>query len=245
MRVLVADQDFEMLEAVERTFEVDVATSKATCVDLLRANEFDVLVACERLTDGSGLELLSQVTKRWPAVVRILAIEPGRRAQLRGILSPFKLFETINYPIDGKQLEAVLGRVAAAFGTEDEGAARPAATRPAQRPPTPSAPPPRARAAAVSPRPTSGMAPLPVASKFVPLGARDERSFRILPHDYIENEAPLVPRAQRLHPKPPTIHAKAAALAADAVAAIQAAVSRYIRPHATARTTPTPPRKKR
>jgi hypothetical protein len=87
------------------------------------------------------------------------------------------------------------------------------------------------------------MAPLPVASKFVPLGARDERSFRILPHDYIENEAPLVPRAQRLHPKPtPTIHAKAAALAADAVAAIQAAVSRYIRPHATARTTP---RKKR
>jgi hypothetical protein len=112
MRVLVADQEPEMLEAIARAFEVDVATSKATCIDLLRANQFDVIVACERLSDGSGLELLSHVGQRWPKVIRILAIEPQRRAMLRGRLGPFKLFETLSYPIDDAKLEAALGRAA-------------------------------------------------------------------------------------------------------------------------------------
>ena len=119
MRVLVADAETEMLEAVARAFEVDVATSKATCVDLLRANEFDVIVACERLTDGSGLELLSHVGQRWPNVVRVLAIEPTRRALLKGRLGPFKLFETIAYPIDPAKLEAALTRAAEAIAVRD------------------------------------------------------------------------------------------------------------------------------
>jgi ActR/RegA family two-component response regulator len=122
MRVLVADQEPEMLEAVARAFEVDVATSKATCIDLLRANQFDVLVACERLSDGSGLELLSHVGQRWPHVIRILAIEPERRAMLRGRLGPFKLFETIAYPIDEDKLEAALTRASQAIA-ENEAAA--------------------------------------------------------------------------------------------------------------------------
>ena len=111
MRILVVDQDSEMLEAVARSFEIDVAMSKATCIDLLRANEYDVLVACERLSDGSGLELLSQVAQRWPDVIRVLSIERTRRALLRGRLGPFKLYETIRYPIDEYELEGVLERV--------------------------------------------------------------------------------------------------------------------------------------
>ncbi|HEU4624208.1 MAG TPA: hypothetical protein VFS52_05560 [Steroidobacteraceae bacterium] len=123
MRVLVADQEPEMLEAIARVFEVDVATTKATCIDLLRANHFDVIVACERLEDGSGLELLSQVGQRWPHVIRILAIEPERRAMLRGRLGPFKLFETLSYPIDEQKLEAALERAAEQIAA-NEAAAR-------------------------------------------------------------------------------------------------------------------------
>ncbi len=66
MRVLICDQETEMLETIARTFEVDVATSKVTCIDLMRANPFDVVVASERLSDGSGLELLSHIATRWP-----------------------------------------------------------------------------------------------------------------------------------------------------------------------------------
>ena len=122
MRILVADQEPEMLEAIARAFEVDVATSKATCIDLLRANSFDVLVACERLSDGSGLELLSHVGQRWPHVIRILAIEPERRAMLRGRLGPFKLFETIAYPIDADKMEAALTRAAEAIAENEANA---------------------------------------------------------------------------------------------------------------------------
>jgi hypothetical protein len=143
MRVLVADQETDMLEQIARAFEVDVATSKATCVDLLRANEFDVIVACERLSDGSGLELLSHVGQRWPGVVRILAIDPERRALLKGKLGPFKLFETIPYPITEEKLEAALTRAAEAISRDydDEPPARSApVAQPVPAPVTRSAP---------------------------------------------------------------------------------------------------------
>jgi DNA-binding NarL/FixJ family response regulator len=134
MRVLVADQEPEMLEAIARVFEVDVATSKATCIDLLRANHFDVIVACERLSDGSGLELLSHVGQRWPHVIRILAIEPERRAMLRGRLGPFKLFETLSYPIDEQKLEAALERAAEQIAANEAAEARHTPSSTGERP---------------------------------------------------------------------------------------------------------------
>ena len=271
MRVLVVDQDSEMLAGIARAFELDVATSKATCVDLLRANPFDVIVACERLEDGSGLELLSQVAKRWPNVVRILAIEPSRRALLRGKLGPFKLFDMLAYPLEESQLEAALERASAEAEANAEDEAPPEkarhvpATPPARTLPIPSATRPRTAQAPPSsapqaPRVSAHPARAPLAqsrspvpprgsSRFVPLGAPNEQNYRILPHDY-GDDAPLASRAQRLreNPKPPTIPEKAAAFATEAIAAVQAAVSRYMKPQpAPPRVTPPtpPPRKKR
>jgi CheY-like chemotaxis protein len=153
MRVLVADQEPEMLEAIARVFEVDVATTKATCIDLLRANRFDVIVACERLGDGSGLELLSHVGQRWPHVIRILAIEPDRRAMLRGRLGPFKLFETLSYPIDERKLEAALERAAEQIAINEAAKARnPAPPSVVDRPGT--TPPPARPAQAPATRPS-------------------------------------------------------------------------------------------
>jgi hypothetical protein len=180
MRVLVADQELEMLEAIARAFEVDVATSKATCIDLLRANDFDVLVACERLSDGSGLELLSHVGQRWPQVLRILAIEPARRAMLRGRLGPFKLFDTIPYPIDEVKLEAALMRAVEALGApepeESPAAAAPvraSAPVPAPRPSPPqprNVPPPSQRSLTDSARAKPGVTVAPTAAKRPPQG---------------------------------------------------------------------------
>ncbi len=295
MRVLVADQEPEMLEAIARAFEVDVATSKATCIDLLRANTFDVIVACERLTDGSGLELLSQVGQRWPHVIRILALEPARRALLQGRLEPFKLFETLSYPIDEEKFEAALARAAEAIAAaegdpaeEEEPAPAPARTAPAPRgTPLPSRPAPQtsrpapsgpasrpaaapASRAAVAPasRPASpaakrrmqppapgqsvkaaggtpGYPPLPAkGSKIVPLGSPVAPQHRIVPLSY--PQYPASGRSSRVQREPPkkslTLHEKAAALAAE----VMAAIVRYIRPQPPTRTPPrAAPRKKR
>jgi hypothetical protein len=293
MRVLVADQESDMLEALARTFDVDVATSKATCIDLLRANDFDVIVAGERLSDGSGLELLSHVGQRWPAVLRILSIEPERRALLKGRLGPFKLFETIPWPIETDKLEAVLMRAGEALArqagrphampirshsplrtstaSQDPSRSNPSSSQPAPRAPAAprankstsqdgsrsnenrsqddarraggrTAPTSSARKPQITP-PSSvkqkapAYPPLPAkGSKIVPLGSPDTTEFRILPHDYHEQSMPGTLHTKRADSKKqPTLQEKAAALAAEAMAA----VVRYIKPQSPPRKPPT------
>ena len=125
-----------MLETIARSFEVDTATSKATCVDLMRANPFDVLVASERLSDGSGLELLSHVATRWPDTLRVLVIEPARLKLIRSKLGPFRLHATLKYPIDIDELETVLERMHQLLGEAAE-AEEEEEEEPDEEPPTP------------------------------------------------------------------------------------------------------------
>ncbi len=66
MRVLVVDQDSASNEVIARSlrdlYTVDAVTNKGDCLDLLRSNTFEVIVATERLEDGSGLELLGTIS---------------------------------------------------------------------------------------------------------------------------------------------------------------------------------------
>jgi hypothetical protein len=151
MRVLICDQESEMLERIAREFEVDVATSKATCIDLMRANPFDVVVASERLVDGSGLELLSSIATRWPDTLRVLAIEPERRKMLGGKLAPFRLHATIRYPIDEDELERRLNELDRLLGESEEDYADEDEPAPAPRGRAPS--PPQRPASTASTRP--------------------------------------------------------------------------------------------
>ena len=121
MRVLVVDQDSTLLTAISRTlgeyFTIDAVTTKADCLDLLRSNEFEVIVAGERLEDGSGLELLGQLARNRPDMLRIFAADRERLKLLKGRLAPFGLFRTLSYPIQPRQLLAALS---AAAGIEAE-----------------------------------------------------------------------------------------------------------------------------
>ena len=112
MRVLVVDHDSTVLEATVRAlrehFVIDAVTNKADCIDLLRHNTFDIVVACERLEDGSGLELLGQIAKRWPATLRVFAADRERLRLLNGRLGPFELFQALSYPINPEKLLSTL-----------------------------------------------------------------------------------------------------------------------------------------
>src|SRR6185437_12659144 len=87
---------------------IDAVTNKADCIDLLRHNTFDIVVACERLEDGSGLELLGQIAKRWPATLRVFAADRERLRLLNGRLGPFELFQALSYPINPEKLLSTL-----------------------------------------------------------------------------------------------------------------------------------------
>ena len=77
-------------------------------------------MATERLEDGSGLELLGQISKKWPSVLRIFAADRQRLQLLRGRLGPFELFQTLTYPIDPQKLLATLEMAVAAQQGESQ-----------------------------------------------------------------------------------------------------------------------------
>src|SRR4029078_3076093 len=82
MRVLLVDHDSEALESITRAIrgvlELDCVTSKGDALLLLRQNQYDVLIACERAIDGSGLDLLGRTTRTAVPLKRIFGASPAR-----------------------------------------------------------------------------------------------------------------------------------------------------------------------
>jgi TonB family protein len=121
MRVLLVDHDSEGLEAISRAIrgvlELDCVTSKGDALLLLRQNTYDVLIACERCVDGSGLDLLGRTTRTSTPLKRIFSAPPDRLQLLGPRLAPFKVQRTIAYPIDLEELWLAIAQVT---GTSDD-----------------------------------------------------------------------------------------------------------------------------
>jgi hypothetical protein len=135
MRVLVAGRNAKVLAKAAGTFvhdlEIHTAGTKAACFALLQRVEFDLIVACETLGDGSGLEVLSHVAVNTPDTLRIFAARPATLNLLKGELGLFGLFRTLPYPINFQKLWAAINL------------ARGACVEPAPAPTPTAVPPPR------------------------------------------------------------------------------------------------------
>ena len=125
MRVLLVDHDSEGLETITRAIrgvlELDCVTSKGDALLLLRQNTYDVLIACERAVDGSGLDLLGRTTRTAVPLKRIFAAAPERLQLLGPRLAPFKVQRTINYPIDLEELWLAIAQVTGGPNDETDG----------------------------------------------------------------------------------------------------------------------------
>jgi protein TonB len=125
MRVLLVDHDSEGLEAISRAIrgvlELDCVSSKSDALLLLRQNTYDVLIACERCVDGSGLDLLGRTTRTAVPLKRIFAAAPERLQLLGPRLAPFKVQRTINYPIDLEELWLAIAQVTGDPNDETDG----------------------------------------------------------------------------------------------------------------------------
>lgn len=76
-RILFVDDETQILRSITRLFmdteyEVLTAESGADALDLLEAEQVDVIVSDMKMPKMTGYELLSQVKKRFPNVVRII-----------------------------------------------------------------------------------------------------------------------------------------------------------------------------
>ena len=112
MRVLVAGRNAKVLATAAGAFandlQIQTAATKAAAFALLERTEFDLIVACETLGDGSGLEVLSHVAVNSPDTLRIFAARPSTLNLLKGELGLFGLFRTLPYPINFPKLWAAL-----------------------------------------------------------------------------------------------------------------------------------------
>ncbi len=85
-----------------RWFEVDIMTGKVTCIDLMRANLFDVVIASERffqMVPASSVEPRGQ--RRWPETS--CACWSSSRHDcgfVKRKLALFRLHATMRYPIE-------------------------------------------------------------------------------------------------------------------------------------------------
>ena len=202
MRVLVAGRNAKILAKAAGTLandlEIHTAATKADCLTLLQRTEFDLIVACETLADGSGLEILSHVAVNTPNTLRIFAARPATLNLLKGELGLFGLFRTLPYPINFQKLWAAISLARSACG---EGTtAAPAA---APQVPTDAAPPMRhvvleetweaeelARSAAGTSQ-RSAVAPVPAGHT----AAGNEPQPRATPRLQRQAAAPATPRA--------------------------------------------------
>jgi predicted pyridoxine 5'-phosphate oxidase superfamily flavin-nucleotide-binding protein len=90
-----------------------VATSKKQAMEMLGATPgFEVVVACERLEDGTGLALLDEVHAKWPDMIRVFCAERQRLSMVRPRLSAFRLRYTLTYPLRSANLELLLLKLA-------------------------------------------------------------------------------------------------------------------------------------
>lgn len=112
MRVLIADRNARLLEAIARTFAqqftIHTAASHEQCNELLRRGAFDLVVVSEKLADGLGLQLLGRVARDSPDTLRVFAAGRSRLHLLKGKLGPFGLFRTLAYPINPQELLSLL-----------------------------------------------------------------------------------------------------------------------------------------
>jgi hypothetical protein len=122
MRVLVAGRHAKLLAqaAGVRAHDLSIETveGKAAAFALLDATEFDLVIACERLVDGCGLEVLSHVAVNTPDALRVFAARPSILEFLKGELGLFGLFRTLHYPINLQALWATIGLARSCLETD-------------------------------------------------------------------------------------------------------------------------------
>jgi hypothetical protein len=112
MRVLIAGRNAQGLAqaagAIPHDLTIETATTKAAAIALLERAEFDLVIACEKLGDGLGLEVLSYVTVNTPNTLRVFAARPSTLQALKNELGFFGLFRTFPYPINFRKLWSTL-----------------------------------------------------------------------------------------------------------------------------------------
>jgi DNA-binding NtrC family response regulator len=94
------------------THEVFTATSGAEALEIIAANEIQVIVSDQRMPGMLGTELLLAVRKNSPATMRILLTGYSDLAAIVGSVNDGEIFRFVNKPWNNAEMKAIVGEAA-------------------------------------------------------------------------------------------------------------------------------------
>jgi DNA-binding NtrC family response regulator len=94
------------------THEVFTATSGAEALEIIAANEIQVIVSDQRMPGMLGTELLLAVRKKSPDTMRILLTGYSDLAAIVGSVNDGEIFRFVNKPWNNAEMKAIVGEAA-------------------------------------------------------------------------------------------------------------------------------------
>jgi len=107
-KLLLIDDEPDMLDFLERVlrrkYDVTRTSSAEVALDLLAEGDFEVLVTDQKMPKVSGLELLSQISGKYPNLVRILLSGFTEVPEIQRAIEAHTIHNYVLKPIDRRRL---------------------------------------------------------------------------------------------------------------------------------------------
>ena len=115
-KVLFVDDEERVVNLLKMIFrashEVFTATSGQQALEIIAANDIQVVVSDQRMPGMLGVELLAAVRERSPDTMRILLTGYSDLAAIVGSVNDGEVFRFINKPWDQQEIKAIIGEAA-------------------------------------------------------------------------------------------------------------------------------------
>jgi serine/threonine-protein kinase len=95
-------------------YQVHTATSGPQALEIAAAHPIDVIVSDQRMPGMSGIELLSEVRRRFPATMRILLTGYSDLTAIVGSVNDGEVFRFINKPWNNDEIKRIIAEAAQA-----------------------------------------------------------------------------------------------------------------------------------
>lgn len=111
-RILCVDDDPGILRALkwvfEKDYEIFLATSGKVALELVRANDFDVVISDQRMPGMSGVEFLAEVRQIQPCTIRILLTGYSDMDAIVDSINKGEIFRFIRKPWDIPEIKRIV-----------------------------------------------------------------------------------------------------------------------------------------
>jgi DNA-binding NtrC family response regulator len=111
-RLLVVDDEPDLLDFVERVFRADYDVARAQngeeALQILRKERVDVLITDQRMPRMTGLQLLEYVANEFPRVIKVLVSGYADVPDIQHAISRCKIHSCVVKPVDAEKLREVV-----------------------------------------------------------------------------------------------------------------------------------------